>query len=112
MAVLIAAVIVLAMLLGAYLVYLGVRHKRGSARLGLTHAALAITTTGLLLLEIYSGESDKMNNFAALFLFMALVGGGMVFALREPGKPPSMIAVSAHAIMGVIAASILVAKAI
>ena len=49
-----------------------------------------------------------MNNVAALFLFFALVGGGMVFALHEENKPPSMAAVTAHAAMGIVGITLLI----
>jgi hypothetical protein len=51
---------------------------------------------------------DKMNNVAVLFLVFAVIGGGMVFALREEKRPPSMPAVTIHAIMGVIGVSFLI----
>lgn len=99
-----------AMILGLYLVYLGIRHHKGSSKLGLTHGALAVTGTSLLLTEIFTGATDKMNNLAALFLVLAILGGGLVFALREPGKSPSMPIVVTHAIMGLIGAGILASK--
>jgi hypothetical protein len=94
--------LVSAVVLGSYLVFLGLRKRKRSPGLGLTHAGLALAGTTVLLIEIFSGPTDKINNVAVLFLFFALVGGGMVFALHEENRPPSMAAVTAHAIMGLV----------
>jgi hypothetical protein len=61
-----------------------------------------------LFTEIFTGPTDKINNLAALFLLFAIVGGGMVFALHEDNRPPSMVAVTAHAIMGLAGISLLI----
>jgi hypothetical protein len=97
-----------AVAVGVYLVFIGLRQRKRSPGLGLTHAALALSGTIVLLTEIFTGPTDKINNVAALFLFFALVGGGMVFALHEKNRPPSMAAVTAHAIMGLAGISLLV----
>jgi hypothetical protein len=93
---------------GIYLIVLGLRQRKRSPGLGLTHAGLALSGVIVLFTEIFIGPTDKLNNVAALFLFFAIVGGGIVFALHEEKKPPSMAAVTAHAIMGVAGVSLLV----
>ena len=98
----------LAVAVGAYLVLLGLRQRRRSSGLGLAHAGLALSGAVVLAAEIFTGAPDKLNNVAAFFLFCALVGGGIVFALHEAGKPPSMGAVTAHAIMGAVGISLLI----
>ena len=105
-----AAVLLLisAAAVGLYLVFLGMRQRKRSPGLGLTHAALALSGIIVLFTEIFSGPTDKINNVAALLLFFAIVGGGMVFALHEENRPPSMVAVTAHAAMGLIGISLLV----
>ena len=100
--------LVSAVAVGFYLVLLGLRQHRRSPGLGLAHAGLALSGTLVLFTLIFTGPTDKMNNVAALFLFFALVGGGMVFALHEDNRPPSMAAVIAHAIMGLVGISLLI----
>ena len=93
---------------GSYLVILGLRQRRRSPGLAFVHAGLVLSGIILLFTQIFTGPTDKMNNVAALFLFFALVGGGMVFALHEEGKPPSMAAVTAHAAMGLVGITLLI----
>lgn len=93
---------------GFYLVMLGFRQRRRSSGLAFVHAALVLSGIILLFTHIFTGPTDKMNNLAALFLFFALVGGGMVLALHEKNKPPSMAAVTAHAAMGLVGISLLI----
>ena len=93
---------------GFYLVLLGMRQRRRSSGLAFVHAGLVLSGIILLFTHIFTGPTDKMNNVAALFLFFALVGGGMVFALHEENKPPSMAAVIAHAAMGVVGITLLI----
>ena len=100
--------LIIAVTIGLYLVYLGVKKQIRSPGLGLTHASFALTGIIVLFVQIFTGLTDKLNNFAALFLFFAVVGGGMVFALREENKPPSMMAVGIHAVMGLIGISALI----
>ena len=103
-----AFLLIAAVAVGIYLVLLGLRQRKRSPGLGLTHAALALSGTLVLFTEIFTGPTDKMNNVAALFLFFAVVGGGMVLALHEENRPPSMVAVTAHAVMGLVGVSLLV----
>lgn len=97
-----------AVTIGLYLIFLGVRKHQRSPRLGLTHACLALAGFLVLFAQIYTGPVDKLNNVAALFLFFALIGGGMVFALREENRPPSMIAVGIHGVAGLIGIAALI----
>ena len=97
-----------AVAVGFYLVFLGLRQRKRSSALGFTHAGLALSGISVLFTEIFTGPTDKLNNVAALFLFFAIVGGGMVFALHEENRPPSMPAVTAHAIMGLVGISLLI----
>jgi len=97
-----------ALTVGLYLVFLGMRQRKRSPGLALVHAGLALSGVIVLFTEIFTGLPDKLNNVAAFFLFLALVGGGIVFALHEENRPPSMGAVTAHAIMGLVGISLLV----
>ena len=100
--------IVMALSAGVYLVFIGLRQRRRSPGLAILHAGMALSGVIVLFTEIFTGLPDKLNNVAAFFLFFALVGGGIVFALHEENKPPSMPAVTAHAIMGVVGATLLI----
>ena len=97
-----------AVAVGLYLVFLGLRQRKRAPGLALTHAGLALFGIIVLFAEIFTGPTDKINNVAALFLLFAIVGGGIVFALHEENRPPSMGAVTAHAIMGLVAVSLLI----
>lgn len=97
-----------AVVIGTYLVFVGLRHRKRLPALGLTHAGLAFCGIVLLFTLIFTSPSDKLNNVAALFMLFALVGGGMVFALREQDRPPSIAMVIAHAIMGLAGLSLLI----
>lgn len=94
--------------IGFYLVYLGLHKRKRSSGLGLMHAGLAVTGSIVLFIEIFTVSIDKLNNVAALFLFFAILGGGMVFALHEENRPPAMAAVTAHAVMGLIGILLLI----
>ena len=100
--------LVSAVAIGFYLAFLGLYRRKRSPALGLTHAALALSGVIVLFTEIFTGPIDKLNNVAALLLFFALLGGGMVFALHEENKPPAMAAVTVHAIMGLVGISLLI----
>lgn len=97
-----------AALVGFFLVIRGLRYHKSSLKLGLVHASLAITGIALLLTQIVNGPTHKQNNIAALLLVLALVGGGMVFALREANKPPAMAVVTIHAIMALVGLFVLI----
>ena len=100
--------LITAVAVGFYLVSLGLRQRRRSPGLGLTHAGLALAAIMVLFAQIFTGPTDKINNVAALFLLFAIVGGGIVFALHEANRPPSMAAVTVHAIMGLVGISLLI----
>ena len=99
--------LITAVAIGLYLVFLGLHKRRRSPGLGLTHASLALAGILVLLTLIFTGPTDKLNNLAALLLLFAVVGGGIVFALHEENRPPSMAAVIIHAIMGLAGLSLL-----
>jgi len=103
-----ALLLISAVAVGFYLFFLGLRLRKRSPGLGFTHAGLALCGIIVLFTEIFTGPTDKLNNVAALFLFFAIVGGGMVFALHEENRPPSMTAVTVHAIMGLFGISLLI----
>ena len=100
--------LITAVAVGFFLVFLGLRQRRRSPGLALVHVGLALSATIVLFTEIFTGVTDKLNNVAALFLLFAVVGGGIVFALHEENRPPSMAAVTAHAIMGLVAITLLI----
>lgn len=85
--------------LGIVMVILGVRYHRSSFKLAMSHAVIAIGGLGFLATQIINGPINKYNNVAALLLLLALIGGGMLFALREKDRPPAMIMVFIHASM-------------
>ena len=99
-----------AALIGIYLVIRGLRYRKSSLKLGLLHASLAIAGIALLFTQIVQGPSDKQNNIAAFMLVLAVIGGGMVLALREKNKPPAMAVVTIHAIAALIGLSVLIFK--
>ena len=103
-----ALLLISAVVIGVYLVFVGLRQRKRAPVPGLAHAGLALSGIVVLFTEIFTGPTDKINNVAALFLFFAIVGGGMVFALHEENRPPSMVAVTAHAIMGLVGISLLI----
>lgn len=88
--------------LGIYLVSVGIRQRKRLPALGFTHAVLAISGFIALSLQIAADSSIKLNNAAAFFLALAIIGGLMVFLLHEKGGSPSMPVVVLHAIMGSI----------
>lgn len=99
--------LVAAVAIGLYLAFLGLHKRIRVPRLGVTHAGLALAGVIVLFTLIYTGPKDMLNNVAALFFLFAVIGGGMVFALHEENKPPSMAAVTIHAVMGLIGLSLL-----
>ena len=103
-----ALLLVSAVAVGIYLVFLGLHRRKRSPALGLTHAGLALSGVIVLFTAIFIGPTDKLNNVAALFLLFAIAGGGMVLALHDKSKPPSMPAVTAHAVMGLFGLSLLI----
>jgi hypothetical protein len=102
----------LAVSLGLYLVFLGMRHRRGSRALAAVHAGVALLGLGMLGKQVFFGPKHLLYNDAALMFVLALFGGLMLLAMRigEPDRhsPPSMIGVSLHASMALVALLLLV----
>ncbi len=102
----------LAVVLGLWLVVLGVRFRRGSRTLAAGHAGVALLGLGLLGRHIFSGPVHMLYNDAALLFVLALSGGLVLLALRmgnrEHRSPPPMIGVSLHAAMALSALLLLV----
>ena len=94
-------------LLGLFLVVLGMRYHRSSLKMGLIHACTGLLALGLLITQIISGPINKYNNVTALLMILALIGGLMLFALREHNKPPPMVLVGIHALMALVALLVL-----
>lgn len=94
---------------GVFIMFMGIRYKRGSMALGLTHAGIALVALGLLIVEIFREATTHMlyNNAAILFV-MALVGGLVLLALRKGTEPPAMFVVVLHAAMALVALALLV----
>ena len=94
---------------GLALVYAGLRQRRGLPWLATAHGLLALTAFGALLWHIINTATSKSTNFAAVMLFLALTGGGLLLALREKDTPPSMPLVAIHAVLALTGFSLLVA---
>jgi hypothetical protein len=97
----------LAVLLGLWLVVLGMRYRRGSLVLAAGHAGVALLGLGLLGNQVFTGPVHKLYNVAALLFVLALFGGLILLLLRistrEYRTPPPMFVVSLHAVMAMIA---------
>ena len=102
----------LAVVLGLWLVVLGVRHRRGSRALAAGHAGVALLGLILLGRHIFSGPVHMLYNDAALLFVLALSGGLVLLALRmgnrEHRSPPPMMGVSLLAAMALSALLLLV----
>jgi peptidoglycan/LPS O-acetylase OafA/YrhL len=98
----------LAVTLGFLMVFLGCRYHRSSLKLAISHALLAIAGLGFLGMQIYRGPIEKYNNGAALLLILALIGGGMLLALREGNRAPPMPVVTIHAIFALAGLTVLI----
>ncbi len=96
-------------LTGLAMVYTGLRHHRSMPWLGIAHGLMAVAGFSLLMLAIFNGTSSKLINFAALMFFLALTGGGLLFALRERDAPPSMPLVTIHAVLALTGFGLLLA---
>lgn len=88
--------------LGLYLVVLGAHYHRSSLKIGLSHANIGLLALVILFLQIINGAINKYNNVAALLMILAVIGGLMLFALREQNKPPPMVLVGIHAVMALV----------
>lgn len=99
----------LAIGLGLYLVYIGVRQHRGSPVLAITHAGVASVALVLLFVENFSASiANQLYSITAFLFMLALIGGVVLSALREAKKPPAMFLVMLHAGIGVIAFFLLI----
>jgi len=102
----------LAVVLGLWLVVLGVRYRRGSRTLAAAHAGVALLGLILLGRHIFSSPIHMLYNDAALLFVLALSGGLVLLAVRmgnhEHRSPPPMIGVSLHAAMALSALLLLV----
>jgi hypothetical protein len=99
----------LAVIVGLYLVFLGVRHHRGSLVLGLGHAGIAVLALLLLIVQIFREPViHKLFNGAVVLFLMALTGGLVLLGLREGRRAPPMIVVSLHAAMAGLALWLLI----
>jgi hypothetical protein len=102
----------LAVVLGIWLVVLGMRYRRGSLVLAAGHAGVALLGLSLLGNQILAGPVHKLYNVAALLVVLALFGGLILLVLRNSTReyrtPPPMFVVSLHAVMAMIALLLLV----
>lgn len=94
--------------LGLFLVVLGARYHRSSLKIGLSHASIGLIALVVLFFQIFNGAMNKYNNVAALLMILAIVGGLMLFALREKSKPPPMVLVGIHAVMVLVGLLVLI----
>lgn len=97
----------LAVLVGVSLVYEGLRYRRNQPVSRMAHGVMAISGVSLLIAHILQSETSKYNNFAALLFVLAITGGGLLFALREPGRAPSMPLVAIHAMLALTGFAVL-----
>ena len=94
---------------GVILVFIGLRYRRGSMALGLTHAGIALLALCLLIVQIFREATTHMlYNDAAIFFVMAMVGGLLLLALHKGTEPPPMFVVVIHAVMAIVALTLLV----
>lgn len=99
----------LASAVGMRLIFIGVRHHRGSLALGLGHAGIAVSGLVLLIAAIIQAPVQQpLYNGAAVVFVLALTGGLLLLALREGRKPPPMLVVGLHAAMALFALSLLI----
>jgi hypothetical protein len=99
----------LAALIGAYIVFVGLRYHRGSLAMGLGHAAVASLGLTLLVIHIFHERVHHiLYNDAAILFVLTLAGGLVLLALREGRKPPPMIVVGLHAAMALFALFLLI----
>lgn len=99
----------LAVLIGVYMIYVGLRYRRGSIALGVSHAGIA--TSALIMFIVYLFHDPKHNmlyNDSVLAFIMTFGGGLVLLALREGRRPPPMVVVSLHAVMALLGLLLLV----
>lgn len=93
---------------GLSLAVMGLRYHRGSLRLGLSHAAIAILALILLGIQIFHESIHMLYDDAALVFVLTLAGGVVLLALREGHKPPPGVVVGIHGAMAITALVLLV----
>lgn len=94
--------------LGAFLIFMGFRYKRGSRALGLTHAGIAMAALIMLIVHIFRDATiHKLYNSAAILFVMAMAGGLVLLVLRKGTEPPVMFVVFIHAVMALLALTLL-----
>lgn len=90
----------LAVLIGMYMIYIGLRFRRGSIVLGASHAGIASTALIMLIVHLlHTPKHSIVYNDAALVFIMTLAGGLVLLALREGRRPPPMVVVGVHVVM-------------
>ena len=93
----------LVILIGLYMAYQGLRHRTNPKVAALLHAGGAtLAVIMLLTFIIRSPTKHMMYNLALTLFIMALLGGLVLLALRDGKRPPPMIVVALHALMGLI----------
>jgi len=102
-----STLLLLAALVVFMMVYIGLRYHRISKKLAISHALIAIMGLCFLGAQIFHGPINKYNNGAALLLVLALIGGGMLLALRDGDRSPPMPVVVIHAIMALAGLTVL-----
>ncbi|MEJ2360416.1 MAG: hypothetical protein P8Z75_03160 [Gammaproteobacteria bacterium] len=99
----------LAVLVGMYMIYVGLRYRRGSLVLGVSHAGIASTALVLLIVYLFHNPGHSIiYNDAALVFVMTLAGGLVLLALREGRRPPPMVVVGVHVVMALFGLLLLV----
>ena len=94
---------------GAFLMFIGIRYKRGSMALGLSHAGIAVFALVLLIVQIFREATiHKLYNNAVILFIMAILGGLVLLALRKGTEPPVMFVVILHAVMALAAFALLI----
>ena len=105
----IIALFCLAVLVGSYMIFIGLRYQRGSLIIGVSHAGIAMLSLVLLITYLFHNPGHSMvYNDAALVFVMTLAGGLVLLALREGRRPPPMVVVGIHAVMALFALMLLV----
>lgn len=97
-----------AAILGLSLAVMGLRYRRGSPALGLTHAGIAIVALVLLGTQLFHGPIHMLYDDAALVFVLTLAGGVVLLALREGRKPPPGVVVGIHGATALTALVLLV----
>lgn len=99
----------LASIVGMFIIFMGLRYRRGSLALGLGHAGIGSTALVVLVVAIFRAQTHHLlYNSAALLFVLTLVGGLVLLALREGRKPAPLVVVGVHAVMAIFAMYLLV----